>query len=155
MNATYTLKHPFKSRRQGQDVEVTELPLPQVITVGLFRKAGNFGNQLLWAHQMTEAAAGLNAIDASKLMTPDAIGYVSELASLLEPTDEHPDFVIPEIRPVKALVKRITATPQEAAEFVAQVLIASGVKASDLDGMDVRKYLPLIQPVLEAMSDPK
>ena len=155
MDTTYTLKHPFKSRRLGQDVEVTELPLPQTVTVGMFRKAGSHANQLLWAHQMTEACAGLNAIDASKLMTPDAIGYVTALAPMLEPTEDEPSLQVPEIRPVKALVQRITAAPTDAAEFVAQVLVASGVKAGELDSLDVRQFLPVMQGVLEAMSDPK
>lgn len=154
MNTIYTLSHPIKSRRNGQDVMLEELPLPEVITVGQFRRAGPTANQMLWAHQITEVCAGLNAIDASKLLTPDALGYAAELAELLTPFDE-PGLQLPEIRPVKALVQRLSVGPDNPVEFAAQVLLASGVKRETLDAMDVRAFLPAVQPVLGAMSDPK
>ena len=154
MNTVYTLKHPFKSRRDGRDVEVAELPLPELITVGMFRKAPLRGNQMLWAHHMTEVCTGLNPIDASKVMTPDAIGYVAELAELLEPAADH-GFELPEIRPVRALVAKITVDQSDALEFAAQVLQHSGMKLADINAMDVRQFLPAVPLVLGQMADPK
>ncbi len=154
MNAIYTLKYPFKSRRDGRDVEITELAIPSAVTVSMFRKAGPTGNQLLWAHQFTEVCAGLNAIDASKLMTPDALGYVEELLPLITPFDEV-TVAIPEIKPVKSVIAKITANPNDTAEFAAQILAASGFKREELDNMDVRQFLPMLPQILEAMSDPK
>lgn len=154
MNNSHPLRFPFKSRRNGEDVEISELPLPEVITVGMFRRAPIKANQILWAHNLTEVCAKLGPYDAAKLMSPDAVDYVATLAPLLE-ADDAPGFDVPKIRPVKALISKITASVNEPVEFAAQLLEHSGMKASEINAMDVRKFLPAVELVLSQMADPK
>lgn len=149
----YQLKHPFKARRKGIEVEYTELPMPDVITVGMLRKVPA-GNSLLRSHALTEVCAGLGPFEAAKLSTADALGYTSGMAHLLEPLEE-PAFELPQIRPVRALMAKITAEPSNPVEFAAQVLQHSGMQASAIDAMDVRGFLPAVPVVVESVIDPK
>lgn len=149
----YTLKHPFVGRHKGADVDWHELPLPAVVTVGMLRQVPA-GNSLLRAHALTEVCAGLGPFEAAKVNTADAVGYTNALADLLEPFDE-PGFALPVIRPVRALMAKITVEPSNPVEFVAQVLQHSGMTAAVIDALDVRAYLPALAPVMEQVTNPK
>jgi hypothetical protein len=149
----YTLKTPFKARRDGADVEFTELQIPEVITVGMMRKIP-MGQTLLAAHVLAEVCSGLNQIEASKLTTPDALDYSNELHPLMTPFDE-PGFKVPEIKPVKALIARITADMHaQRVEFAAQVLQISGMPRDEIDAMDYRAFEPAIAGVIQIFVGP-
>lgn len=149
----YTLKTPYPSRRNGETVQVTELQLPEVVTVGMMRKVRQ-GLALMAAHDVTEVCSGMTAFDASKLTTPDALGYADSLGDRLRPFDE-PGFAVPEIKPVKTLVQKLTADVSQPIEFAAQVLQHSGMKKADIDAMDVRGFLPAVEQIVESFTDPK
>ena len=149
----YQLKTPFKARRDGADIEFTELPLPEFISVKVMRRVPA-ANTLLAAHVLVEQCAGLNQIEASKLTTPDALEYANELQPLLTPFDE-PGFKVPEIKPVKALVARISADPHaQRVEFAAQVLQLSGMSREAIDEMDYRAFEPAIAAITEVFIGP-
>ncbi|WP_418132495.1 hypothetical protein ABL849_17305 [Variovorax sp. 375MFSha3.1] len=151
----YQLKTPFKARRDGADIEFTELPFPEVVTVKMMRKVP-VANTLLAAHVLAEVCSGLNQIEASKLTTPDALDYSNELQALqlLTPFDE-PGFVVPQIKPVKALIARISADPHtQRVEFVAQVLQLSGMSREEIDAMDYRAFEPAMAGVAEIFVGP-
>ena len=150
---TYTLKHPFTARIKGADVEYTELPIPEVITVAMMRKITATGT-LLFAHELTEICAGLGPFEAAKLKTPDALAYVEALEELLLGKEE-PGFSIPEIKPFKALLQKITVDPRRSIEFAAQVLQHSGMNRADIDAMDFRDFEPAVPLVLEKFPGPK
>lgn len=150
---TYTLKKPFTARIKGADVEFTELKVPEIITVAMMRKVAAPGS-LLFAHGITEVCAELGPFEAAKLETQDALGYLETLEDLLKGNDE-PGFTIPEIKPFKALLQKITVEPTRSIEFVAQVLQHSGMKRSDIDAMDYRDFEPAVSPVLEMFPGPK
>jgi hypothetical protein len=149
----YLLQTPFKSRRDGADVMVTELPIPTVITVGMMRKITP-KTSLLFAHDLTELCAGLSPFDGSKLTTPDALAYVTMLEPLLESAAE-PGFELPEIKVFKALLQKVSVNPDRPTEFAAQVLQASGMKREDIDAMDYRSFAPAVPLVLELFPGPK
>ncbi|HYW57676.1 MAG TPA: hypothetical protein VE934_11990 [Polaromonas sp.] len=149
----YTLKHPFTARIKGQDEPFTTLPLPEVVTVGLMRKVQASGS-LLFAHELTEACAGLGPFEAAKLQTPDAVGYIEAIEALLLP-NEQAGFELPEIKVFKALLKKITVEPNRPTEFVAQVLQHSGMPRAEIDAMDYRDFAPVIETVLEMFPGPK
>lgn len=149
----YQLITPFKSRRDGVDVEYTELPVPEVVTVAMMRRLP-VGSELIFAHGLAEICAGLNAFEAAKLTTPDAIGYTDFIAELITAFDE-PGFEIPEIKPVKALVAKITASVSQSVEFAAQVLQHSGMKRELINAMDIRAFLPAVEAIKEAVISPK
>lgn len=150
---TYTLKHPFTARIKGADVEYTELPIPEVITVAMMRKVAAPGS-LLFAHELTEVCAELGPFEAAKLQTPDALGYIEAVEDLLKGKNEA-GFTIPEIKPFKALLQKITVEPRRSVEFVAQALQHSGMKRSDIDAMDYRDFVPAVTLVLEKFPGPK
>ncbi|MDP2380738.1 MAG: hypothetical protein Q8M35_09715 [Pseudohongiella sp.] len=150
---TYKLTAPFDVRRNNENVQITELPLPEVVTVGLMRKVVASGS-LLFAHELTEACAGLGPFEAAKLQTPDALGYISTIEGLLWP-EPLPGFEMPEIKVFKALLKKITVEPNRPTEFVAQVLQHSGMARDDIDAMDYRAFAPAIPLVLEMFPGPK
>jgi len=151
---TYPLQKPFKSRRNQQDVLVEELSVPEILTVGMMRKVPN-GNTLLAAHAMVEVCAGLSVIDGSKVETPDAIGYSNLLTDMLTPNEE-PGFEIPEIKPVRALIAKITVDiNSRPIEFCAQVLQHSGMDRDSIDALDVRDFLPAVQTIVAVFTDPK
>ncbi|WP_298702679.1 hypothetical protein [uncultured Variovorax sp.] len=144
----YQLKTPFKARRDGADIEFTELPFPEVITVKMMRKVP-MAQTLLAAHVLAEQCAGLNQIEASKLTTPDALDYANELQALglLTPSEE-PGFKVPEIKPVKSLIARISADPHaQRVDFAAQVLQLSGMSREEIDEMDYRAFEPAIAAI--------
>jgi hypothetical protein len=153
METIYPLKKPFTARIKGADVEFIELPLPEVITVGTMRKVVAPGS-LLFAHNLTEICAGLGPFEAAKLETQDALGYLHAMEELLV-GNPVAGFDLPEIKPFKALLQKITVEPSRAVEFVAQVLQLSGMKRSDIDAMDYREFEPVVRPVLELFPGPK
>lgn len=150
---SYQLQQPFKARQGGADVEYTELSIPDIVTVGMMRQVSP-GNTLLRAHALTEVCAGLGPFEAAKLATADAMGYVAAIGELLTPHDE-PGFALPEIKPVRALMAKITAEPTEQVEFAAQVLQHSGMARSEIDAMDVRAFIPAARLVAQAVASPK
>ena len=149
----YTLKTPFDSRVDGQTIKVTELLVPELITVGMMRKVQQ-GSVLGAAHDLTNACAGLNVFDASKVTTPDALGYVEDLSDLLQPF-EVASFEVPEIKPIQALVKKITVDATQPIEFCAQVLQHHGFKKTEIDAMDLRGFMPAIEEIMRSFFDPK
>lgn len=149
----YALKKPFVSRQKGKDVEYNELPLPDVVTVGMMRKIKT-STSLLFAHELTELCAGLGPFEANKLHTADALGYVSSIDALLEPRPVA-SFEIPAISAFKPLLMKVTVDPTRQIEFVAQVLQISGMKRADIDAMDYRDFIPAVPLVLEMFPDPK
>lgn len=153
METIYPLKKPFTARIKGADVEFIELPLPELITVGMMRKVVAPGS-LLFAHNLTEVCAGLGPFEAAKLETQDALGYLHAMEELLV-GNPVAGFELPEIKPFKALLQKITVEPSRAVEFVAQVLQLSGMKRADIDAMDYREFEPVISPVLELFPGPK
>ncbi|WP_137860799.1 hypothetical protein [Variovorax sp. 3P27G3] len=153
MKTIYTLKAPFKSRRDGVDVEFTELPLPTVLTVGMMRKVP-MGNTLLAAHVLTELCAGLNQFEAAKLTTPDALDYANELQPLMVPFEEA-GFKVPPIKPVRALIAKITADINaQRVEFAAQVLQHSGMPREEIDALDFRAFEPAVAGITEIFVGP-
>lgn len=151
--AVYTLKVPFVTRQAGADVEYTELPIPEVITVGMMRKIKS-STSMLFAHELTEICAGLGVFEANKLATPDALAYTVAVAELLEPRDE-PAFVIPKISAFKPLLMKVTVDADRRIEFVAQVLSHSGMKTDVINAMDYRDFAPAVPLVLEMFPGPK
>jgi len=149
----YKLKTPFTSRRDNAPYEFTELQVPDVITVGMFRKVSQ-GKVLVSLHQLTEVCAGLSPFDGVKLESPDAVAYGALVGDLLIPNEAN-TFVAPVIRPLKALVARITVDPDQPVEFAAQVLQHSGVSSSELNAMDVRDFLPHVAEIIGIFVDPK
>lgn len=151
---TYTLQKPFKSRRNGEDVQITELEVPEIVTVGMMRKVPQ-GNALLAAHGMTEACAKLGLMDAAKLETPDAVAYSNLLVDKLNPHDE-PGFKVPEIKPIRALIAKITADiNSQPIEFAAQVLEHSGMQRAEIDAMEIGAFLPAVELITGAFIGPK
>ena len=150
---TYTLQTPYKSRRDGQDVDVTELEIPEVVTVKMLRKVPP-GNTMTKAHALVEACTGMSAFDAAKLTTPDALGYSEALGDRLIPHDE-PSFKVPDIKPVKTLIQKITVDVDHPVEFAAQVLQAQGMPRAEIDEMDVRGFIPVIDLIMGAFVGPK
>ena len=150
---TYLLQTPYKSRRNGKDLEVTELDLPEVVTVKMLRAVAP-GNTMAKAHALVEACTGMSPFDANSLTTPDALGYTAALADLLVPHAEA-SFVVPVIKPVKTLIQKITVDVDHPVEFAAQVLQAQGMPRADIDAMDVRGFIPAIELVMAAFVGPK
>lgn len=153
MPGYYTLKAPFTARQKGADVEYTELPLPEIITVGIMRKIKS-SQTLLFAHDLTELCAGLGPFEANRLHTSDALGYVAAIDTLLEPNQEA-SFQLPEILAFKPLLMKVTADINQRIEFVAQVLALSGMKKDVINAMDYRDFAPAVPLVLEMFPDPK
>jgi hypothetical protein len=149
----YQLKSPIKSRVNGEDVTITDLPIPTVITVGMMRRV-NFSNALLLAIELTTVCAGLDAWSEAKLQSADAIAYTQELSALLEP-NINSTFTLPEIRPVKAQIAKITANLSQGLEFACQALQVSGMSRDTLDAMDVRDFLPHVEKIIEVFTNPK
>ena len=150
----YTLKTPFKSRRNGADVLIEQLEVPEVITVGMMRKVSQ-ATHLLAAHTMTEACAKLSVLDASKVQTPDAIAYSNLLTDKLAPHDEV-GFEMPEIKPIRALIAKLTADIQaQPIEFAAQVLEHSGMKREDINALEIGAFLPAVEGIVEVFTGPK
>lgn len=150
----YTLKTPFKSRKNGEDIQIVELAMPDVITVGMMRKVAS-GNALLAAHSLAEVCAGLSVIDGSKLESPDAIEYSNLMADKLT-AHELAGFEIPPIKPVRALVAKITADiNNQQIEFAAQVLQHSGMKREVIDAMEIGAFLPAVPTIVGAFIGPK
>lgn len=151
---TYVLQTPYKSRRDGQDVLVTELDVPDVVTVGMMRKVP-VGNALLAAHCLTEACAKISTFDAAKLQTPDAIGYSNLLTDKLA-AHEVAGFEVPEIKPVRALIAKITADINaQPIDFAAQVLQHSGMPRAEIDAMAIGAFLPAVEQIIGVFIDPK
>lgn len=149
----YQLKVPFIARQKGKDVEYTELPIPEVITVGMMRKLTP-ETSLLFAHDVTDMCAGLGPFESNKLHTSDALGYLEFISDLLEPKDE-PSFEVPVISAFRPMLKKITVEAGRQIEFVAQVLQLSGMKRPDIDAMDYRDFAPAIPLVLGMFPTPK
>ncbi|MES2685740.1 MAG: hypothetical protein V4706_02900 [Pseudomonadota bacterium] len=148
----YVLEHPFTARVNGVDTQVEQLAVPEIVTVGMMRKIAA-GTTMLFAHELTEALAGLGPFEAAKLQTPDAIAYTKLVNPLLDAKAE-PGFAIPEIKVFKALLKKITVDTDRKVEFVAQVLQHSGMKRADIDAMDFRDFAPAMPLVLELFPGP-
>lgn len=150
----YKLITPFKSRQNGQDVTISELEVPEVVTVAMMRKVDQ-SSALMAAHTLTEACAKLSMIDGSKLESPDAIGYSNLLTDKLTP-DELIGFELPLIRPVKSVIAKLTADINtQSIEFAAQVLEHSGMKREDIDAMPIGQFLPAVNLVKGAFIGPK
>lgn len=149
----YKLTAPFTSRKNNADYEFTELPVPDVITVGMYRKITH-GKLLITVMQLTEVCAGLSAFDGAKLESPDAFGYYALISDLLVPNDAT-TFEAPVVRPVKSLIARITVDPDQPVEFACQVFQNSGMSSSELNAMDIRDLLPCIADTVGIFTDPK
>jgi hypothetical protein len=66
---------------------------------------------------------------------------------LLTPSEE-PGFKVPEIKPVKSLIARISADPHaQRVDFSAQVLQLSGMSREEIDEMDYRAFEPAIAAI--------
>ena len=150
---SYTLKVPFTARQKGADVEYPELPIPEVITVGMMRKLQTT-TSLLFAHDLTDLCAELGPFEANKLHTSDALGYVEAINDLLEPRLE-PSFTIPQISAFRPLLSKITVNPNRKIEFIAQVLQLSGMSRANIDAMDYRDFAPAVDRVMEMFPNPK
>lgn len=153
MTPNYTLQAPFSGRRNNETVQFTELPLPELVTVGMMRKLKP-STSMLFAHDFTELCAKLGPHEAAKLETPDAVGYMAAAIDLLTPAAEA-GFDIPEIRPYKSLLQKITVDVNHPVEFVAQVLQHSGMARADIDAMDYRAFAPAVQIIVEIFPGPK
>ena len=78
MDNFYTLKTPIKTRKNGADVLIETLAIPEVITVGMMRAAQReapMTQPLLFAICAAEQWSKLDAFAAAKLTTMDARGY--------------------------------------------------------------------------------
>lgn len=153
MNTSYKLQVPFTGRRNNESVQFTELPLPELVTVGMMRKLKP-STSMLFAHDFTELCARLGPHEAAKLETPDAVGYMAAAIELLTPATEA-GFEVPEIRPMKSLLQKITVDVNHPVEFVAQVLQHSGMDRAEIDAMDYRKFAPAVPTIMEIFPGPK
>jgi hypothetical protein len=149
----YKLQKPFTARRDNANFEFTDLVIPDVITVGMMRRVKS-ATQILFAYDLTEVCAGLNPFDMLKLHSADAAGYAEAVSDLLQPNETH-NFEIPEIKPFKALLAKITVDAAQPVEFAAQVLQHSGMSAATINAMDFRDFAPAIQIILGAFIGPK
>jgi hypothetical protein len=149
----YKLQTPFTARRDNANFEFTDLVIPEIITVGMMRRVKS-ATQILFAYDLTEVCAGLNPFDMLKLHSADAAGYAESVSDLLQPRETH-NFEIPEIKPFKALLAKITVDAAQPVEFAAQVLQHSGMSAATINAMDFRDFAPAIQIILGAFISPK
>lgn len=152
----HTLLSPIKARRNNADHTITELDIPEVVTVGMMRKVEPSTNELLQALNLTAVLAGLDPISASKLETQDAIAYVETITTLgLITANDVAGFDVPVIKPLRAALQKVTASISNSLEFSAQVLEAAGMKRSEIDAMDFRDFAPAIPKITEAFISPK
>jgi hypothetical protein len=157
---SYTLKTPIKARKGGEDTLIETLDIPEKITVGMMRAAQReapTSQPLLFAICAAEQWSGLTPFAAAKLTFPDARAYTDACsdAGLLNDESYESSFEVPEIKPVKTAIAKITAGVDRPIEMAAQILEASGIARVKLDALDVREILPHLQTIIEAMIDPK
>ena len=150
---TYVLQYPFKTRKNNADTEYSELLIPEVITVGMMRRIVP-STSIMFAFDLTEVCAGLTPFDMVKLHSSDAAGYADAVSDMLKPNETH-NFEIPEIKPFKALLSKITVETAQPVEFAAQVLQHSGMRRAEIDTMDYRDFAPALPHILGAFISPK
>lgn len=145
----YTLNTPLTAIVDGQAVSITELEVPEKLTVGQLRKgvkASQSSNAMLFALEMAATIAGLAKAPAAQLTMPDAIGYLDVASHLLDGSAPV-DVNVGMIRPVRALISKVTASAQDnPIEWGAQVLqhglAWSAERVNDLPAGDMLALLP-------------
>lgn len=164
----YQLKTPIKSRQKGADIEITELALPEVVTVGMMAAAQRqSGTDEAMAHNIDMAASisGLDPFTAAKLSLADALGYLEALkkAGLLGRQEGvEPEFIepiepieLPVIKPLRSSLKGVTATHFQPVELALQVLEKSGNPRAQYLSIDIRAFMPPASVMLMNLIDPK
>lgn len=149
----YKLQTQIKWRdtKSQEDHLITELPLPDIVTVAQSR-AIHGANEFELAHNMAVVLGGLKTPQQKNgLEIPDALGYMAALtdAGLFDDSQvEAFDFDVSTIKPVLALVKKLTCTMDKQTEFVCQVLEASGCDKAKLNTADIRSLRQIMPAVI-------
>lgn len=149
------LKHPFDVRRNGETVTLTDLEVPDAVSVAMVINAPSYGvTNLHKAMSLAVACGGLNAADAQKLSVPDALAYLSELSPHLQAKEL--GFKMPVIRPLASSLRMVTVEADEnPAKFAYQVLMACGVDKKTLDVLPFSEFVGCVQEVVDCVFDPK
>jgi hypothetical protein len=157
----YTLIEPIKTRVNGEDEYITELTIPEFITVGDFRNIG-FGKntQTVNAFNVLLAATKLKKNDADQLHFADLTGYSEKITELSlldfkEECSEELINIIDNIKPVMVLVRKITAEMSDIIDFSCQVLELNGLNKDELNAIDIREFMPAAQRVIEVFTRSK
>jgi hypothetical protein len=157
----YTLLKPIKTRVKGEDEYITELTIPDFITVGDFRGIG-FGKytQAVNAGNVVIACTKLKKTEEVHLQSPDALRcfeLINDLGLLefKEECSEELAEIIDNITPVMVLVRKITAEMSDIVEFSCQVLELNRVNKAELNAMDIRDFMPAAIRIIEVFTKSK
>jgi hypothetical protein len=157
----YALLEPIKTRVNGEDEYITELTIPEFISVGDFRGIG-FGKytQAVNTANVVIACSKLKKTEETALQSPDSLRcfeMISDLG-LLDFKDECSQElteIIQNIKPVMVLVRKITAEMSDIVEFACQVLELNRVNKAELNEMDIRDFMPAAIMVIEVFTRSK
>ena len=151
--ATYVLKTALKQRIAGDDDYIAELEIPDVITVGMARKARlNDTNEVAVALRMTVVCSGLKGLAAEKLEAADAMAYFTHIAPMMaapEYADEPETFTIPPLKPVRAVIAQINASITAPVEYTAQMLeYGGGMSRDEIDAIPLSDFMIAVNIVM-------
>ena len=151
----YQLLHPYARREAGKDVTVTEIAIPEKITVAdMLDVPFQSRNKLALMEAVVKSVGKLGQFDLSKLNIQDANGYFECVQPMLtEELDAPAAFDPPDFKPVISVLASIDADPEsEPIRYWALLFIKFGKPRDVVMGCDIRQFLPIMREAQKKMS---